>query len=67
MLEEHVLTDEEKAEVGETFLGLYNNGNYRGALKFHGGLNKPAKAYVNRNYHYELLNARTDHKRERKK
>jgi len=67
MLEEHVLTDEEKAEVERTFLGLYANGDYKGALIFYEKLNRPAKAYIDRKHHYELLNARSDHKRERKK
>ena len=66
MLEEH-LTPDEKAEIEEKFLELYDNGNYRGALRFHERLNRPAKAYVDNRFRYELLNARSDHKRDGKK
>ena len=67
MLEKHILTPEETAEVERMFLKLYANGNCRGALKFYSSLNRPAKSYVDNRFCFELLNARSDSKRGGKK
>lgn len=58
MLEEY-LTDEEKREIKEKFLGFIKNKEYKKALKYYEKVNNHAKAYLNRKYHWELLNTKS--------